>query len=238
MTAEVTAMPHHLNPALSAEIREAVGHLPLWPGDPTGRAIDYTNAPVAYAVNITLIHGLRWDNAAGLHLPTPRTRALLVRRASGEGEIGSESGVSGFVDVLHHPNLIDAAFDPVAAAVRDELQTEGNLNPTKINAIDLHLGAVLRGVTFVNLMLGQQFEEQRFSGVGTIKVLPVLGVCHGRRPPRFRPNRTELTAANWVQLNLIARRPNLSPGYLENTLPSALGSLGLRHEHTHSLLYG
>lgn len=230
-------MPH-LDPALSAEIRTTVGHLPPWPGDPTGRAINYSGAPVAYAVNVTLIHGdMEW-HPAGVYLPTPKTKALLVQRASGEGKIDSWSGVSGFIDVLHDPILKDEGFDPIRYAVNNELQTECGMDPEKIQTIDLHVGALRRNTSLVNLALGQRFEEPRFGGIGTLHVLPVLGICHGRRPPRIRPNPQELSAYEWVPLGNIAEQPNLSPGYLDSTLPNALRSLHLREQAIRSLLRG
>lgn len=221
---------------LSAEIRATVGHLPSWKGDPTGKAIDYTGALVAFAVNVTLLDGEFTYDSAGLYLPTPRTRALLVQRASGDGEEGSWSGVSGYIDALHHPQLTDEAFDPVAAAARSELHEEAGIPLEGTSTIDLHLGAVLRSEV-VNLALGLSFEETRFNGHGKIRVAPILGMCYGPDLPPILLNPAELSDHAWVPLGEIANRPGLSRGYLENTLPNALGSIGLRPEAVQELLY-
>lgn len=229
-------MPQHLDSKLSAEIRATVGHLPLWPGDPAGRAIDYSSAPIAYAVNVTLLHGaMRW-HPAGLYLPTRQTRALIVERASGDGPINSWSGVSGFIDVLHDPDLKDEAFDPVRYAINNELETECGIDPTTIQDIDFHIGSVLYNLSIVSLKLGKRFQEPRFSGDGVVRVVPALGVCHGENPPLITPDPTELSAFDLVPLGDIARLPNLSPGYLENTLPKALGCFGLKDEAIFALL--
>lgn len=227
-------MPKHLDRALSDEIRATVGHLPPWKGDPTGRAIDYTNAPIAYVASTTLIHGdMQW-HPAGLYLPTRKTKALLVQRASGDGVKGSWSSVSGYIDVLHDPELTDEAFDPVLYAGRAEPHEECGISWKTMSAIELHLGSILS--YGVNLTLGQRFEEPRFGGHGLSHIVTMLGVCHGSKPPAIHPNPKELGAYAWVPLEEIANRPNLSPGYLENTLPSALGSLGLRPEAIQELL--
>jgi hypothetical protein len=228
-------MPQHLDPALSAEIRATVGHLPKWDGDPTGNAINYNGAPVAYAVNVTLLHGRMERHSAGVRLPTPRTRALLVERASGDGEEGTESGFSGYIDVMSDPEkkLTDAAFDPVAHAAGAEGEQEVGLSRRKMRTIDFSLGEVVK--SGINLGLGQRFAETRHNGEGEIHVAPVLGVCTTWLRPRLRIKRDEISRATWVPLNKVAQR-NLSPGYLENTLPNALGSLGLRREAIDDLL--
>jgi len=139
-------MLQQLDLTLSTEIRETVGHLRKYKGDPTGNAIDYTGAPIAYAVNVTLLHGgMEW-HPAGLFLPTLRTKALVVKRASGDGVVDSESGVSGYIDVLHDPKsmLTDEAFDPVAYAARAELHEELGIAWDKMLTIGFHLGAVIR----------------------------------------------------------------------------------------------
>jgi hypothetical protein len=43
----------HLNASLSQEIKRAVAGLPFYNEGP---GVDFTNAPVAYAVNITVVH--------------------------------------------------------------------------------------------------------------------------------------------------------------------------------------
>lgn len=230
----IIVMPQHLDRALSNEIRATVGHLPPYEGDPTGRAIDYTGSPVAYAVNVTLIHGDMTWHPSGLYLPSPQTKALLVRRASGDGIKDSESGPSGYIDILHDDVLEDDAFDPVAYAGRVEPHQECGIPMKVMNTIDLHLGAVLS--YGVNFALGRRFQEPRFGGHGINHIVPILGVCHGPKPPTIQLKQDELSAYDWVPLQEIPDRPNLSPGYLENTLPSALGSLGLRPQAIQKLL--
>ncbi len=218
-------MAKHLDPKLSAEIRHNVGHLPPYKGDPKGLAVDYTNAAVAYAVNVVLIHGgMRWHNT-GRYLPTADTKVLLVERASGDGKIGSKSGVSGYIDVLYDPDLLDEAFDPIAYAARTELEEEVGISPSEVSTIDLYLGA--RVSPEVNLALGGRFEEVRFGGTGTLHVLPLLGICHGPELPPIQLNPAELRSFDWVPLCEVVNHPDLSPGYLEQTLPHALGTTGL-----------
>ena len=230
----ISRMLQHLDPNLSKEIRATVGHLPPWEDDPTGRAINYKGSPVAYVASVTLIHGhMRW-HPAGLWLPTPKTKVLSVQRASGDGVKGSWSSISGYIDNLHDPDLTDEAFDPVAYTGRTEPHQECGIPLEVMSTIDLHLGSVLR--YGVNLSLGKRFEEERFGGHGKCHVVTLLGMCYGPEPPAIQLNPEELSARAWVPLEEISDRPNPSPGYLENTLPSALGSLGLRPEAIQRLL--
>lgn len=227
-------MPQHLDAALSAEIRGAICHLEAYPGDPTGQAKNYTGADVAYAVNTNLLNGNLYWHAAGVWLPTPRTQVMLVRRSSGDGQEGSLSGVSGYIDRPYDPALTDEAYDPVAYAVRKELSGECNIREERVRAIGLSMGSVF-SLSGVDLAMGQRFAEPRFGGQGTLHVVPVLGMCYGTKPPT-RPNPEEVSEIVWVPLEQVARLPDLSPGYLENTLPNALGSLGLRPEAIRRLL--
>ena len=224
----------HLNAELSREIRETVGQLPLYAGDPKGVAIDYTHSQVAYAVNVTLLVGHFRRHPSGVQLPTRETRAMLVRRASGDGKVGSWSGVSGYVDTLSDPErlLTNDAFDPVAYTARAELHEECGIAWEVVHAIDMYVGAILRDG--INLALGRRFEEARFAQHGVVNVLPLLGVCHEEPAVELDPR--ELSESKWVSLGEIAQTPDLSPGYVQSTLPRALGALGLRDSAIADLL--
>jgi hypothetical protein len=234
----VNNLNHHLDYALSTEIRETVGHLPKWPGDPTGNAIDYTGAEVAYAVNVILL----WGNMAmyqGRPIPTRQTLALLATRSSGEGKIGSVSGISGFVDTLHDPKklLTDEAFDPVAYTAVTELGQELRIAPNVLSAIDIRLGPLIRNAG-INLALGRRFEETRHGGIGTLRLSPMLGLCHDDQPPEVGPDPKEISRVDWVPLGEAIRFPNLSDGFPDKTLPGALAASGLRDEAVIRMIYG
>jgi hypothetical protein len=230
---------HHLDSALSAEIRRTIDHLKPYPGDPTGLAKNYTSADIAYAVNVTLLSGGLYWHPAGMWLPTAHTEAMLVRRAdgdrAGDGIPRSLSGVSGYIDRPHDDVLTDEAYDLVAYAARRELSGECNIPEDRVRTIGLSIGSVL-GFSGVDLALGQRFEEPRFGGHGILNVVPIIGMCYDSKPPTH-PNPEELSEIIWAPLGEIAQLPDLSPGYLESTLPNALGSTGLRPEAIHMLLY-
>jgi len=57
------------------------------------------------------------------------------------------------------------------------------------------------------------------------------------KPPEIRLKADELSDCAWVPLEEIASRRGLSSGYLETTLPYALGSIGLSDQGIKSLLY-
>jgi hypothetical protein len=219
-------MLQHLDGALSAEIRKTVGHLPPYPLDPN--SVDYTNAPIAYAVNVTILHGNMQRHPMGYRLPTPDTTALLVERAGGDGVKGSESGVAGYIGVLHDPEhkLTDEVFDPVGYAALEEPHSECGIRWKKMRTIGFHLGAVVRG-SAIDMGLGQRFAEPRYRGNDNdeVRIAPILGISNSWRRPKIRIKEDEVSKATWVPLRDIAKRPNLSPGYLDTTLPSALGSL-------------
>ena len=233
-------MISRLNPALGAEISQNTAHLPAWPEDPT--QCDYTNAQTAYAVNVTLLHGdFEWHPATGTHLPTRQTKALLVQRASGDGQIGSESGVSGYVATRRDPQgkVKPEYIDPIAYTARAELHEECGIPWEAISTIGLHLGSVI--TAHINLALGQRFTEPRFGQGGVLRkncvvhVLPMLGLCLGDNRPQIAPDPKEVSGYAWVPLGEVSRR-NLSSGYLKFTLPNALGALGLTNETVDKLI--
>ena len=183
----------HLNEAISREIQAATRGLPLYRGGP---GVDYTDAPVAYAVNVTVV----WR--------TSRPQALLVQRASGYGKIGSWSGVSGFVDTPHDPRGIGGRrFDPVNHTIRTELEEECGLGDDVLTRLAFHLGA--------------RFEVKSHNG-GRLHVLPVLAVYRGAQQFAIRLNPDELSAHRWVRLGQVAALPDLNPGYRAQTLPRIL----------------
>lgn len=185
-------MPH-LNEAISREIQAATRGLPLYQGGP---GVDYTDAPVAYAVNVTVV----WK--------TQRPQALLVQRASGHGQIGSWSGVSGFIDTPHDPHGGSGRrFDPVSYTVRTELEEECGLDANALKQLAFHLGA--------------RFEVESHNG-GRLHVLPVLAVYRGVQQLAIHPNPVELSGHQWVQLRRVAAVSGLSPGYRAQTLPRIL----------------
>jgi len=185
----------HLNAAISREIVANTRGLPLYRGGP---GVDYTNAPVAYAVNATILHIPGFDPAQPRRTPVrPDTPALLVQRASGDGIIGSWSGVSGYVDVV----IRRTDFDPIAQAVRTELVEECNLQPEVVAALPLYLG--------------HRFSVGRPSGV--LHVLPILGVFAGRQLPVIVPNPAELSGYTWAAFGRLPSVPGINPGYRDST---------------------
>ncbi len=185
-------MPH-LNEAISREIQAATRGLPLYQGGP---GVDYTHAPVAYAVNVTVV----WK--------IPQPQALLVQRASGYGTIGSWSGVSGFVDTPRDPlGRSGRRFDPIAYTIRTELEEECGLGASDLDRLTLQLGA--------------RFEVESHNG-GKLHVLPVLAVYQGARQLEVHPNPAELSGHQWVHLSGIAAVPGLNTGYRTHTLPRIL----------------
>jgi 8-oxo-dGTP pyrophosphatase MutT (NUDIX family) len=207
---------------ISSEIRASVADLPLYQGGP---GVDYTHADTAYAVNVTLLHDPNMQRSEqGLWVPRPETEALVVQRASGDGVIGSWSSVSGYVDTVHDPEGVipDEEFDPIMFTAGVELSEECNLPFSVIDSIEF--------------CLGERFSEPR-GNRGVIHVLPLLGIYPGEQKPGITINEDELMGYSWMPLNRISSlRPNLSPGYMENTLPHALGTTGLQAAEVSALL--
>ncbi len=202
------------------EIREAVVDLPLYRDGP---GVDYTNADVAYALNVTLIHDplIRRDEQTGAYLPTSTAEALLVQRGRGDGQIGAFGGVSGYIDTVHDPTgqVPDVDFNPVDYTARTELSEECGLSGSALSGMEFHPG--------------QRFSEPRKNG-GEVHVIPVAGLCIQK--PEVLPDGVEVTDYQWRRLNEIVRMDDLSPGYASHTLPSALGALGLSPEQVAGVL--
>lgn len=206
-------MTVHLNAAISAEIRSAVAGYSLYNGGP---GVNYKGSKAAYVVNITVLDRstMTYDPSTGLYIPTPLTEGLIVQRGLGDGPAGVWSGVSGFIDIVRDPKkiLADDDFDPIANTIRAELSEECGLSQEDIEAITLHLG--------------RRYEAPWPTGV--LHVLPAVGVFVGSNKPTIQVDGNEVTAYAWKQLHHIARHDNLSSGYRESTLPSALLGLGLQ----------
>ncbi|HEU5187672.1 MAG TPA: NUDIX hydrolase [Candidatus Saccharimonadales bacterium] len=207
-------MPH-LDEHLSQEIKNATKHLGLWRGGPE---VDYTHARERYAVSITVVHVPRFDPArAGRHALTKNTPALLVQRASGHGEIGSWSGVSGYIGMVNPPPCEDPAdqvdpeeHDPVYYTICAELNEECGLTPEFIKSLVLYPG--------------ERFWEPTFPG-GRVHVIPVLAVYSGEWLPQITLKLDELSDYAWVSLGRIHAVSCVNAGYIKNTLPRILRAM-------------
>jgi hypothetical protein len=106
----------NLSPGLAEEIRKTTKGAQLYKGGP---AVDYSTTQNAYAVNITLMYGnFTHDPTSGICRPTSDTEILIVQRASGDGKLGSWSGVSGYLD---RPDLNDPLRHAVVTELREEV---------------------------------------------------------------------------------------------------------------------
>jgi hypothetical protein len=115
-----------------------------------------------------------------------------------------------------------------------ELYEECGIPWEDMRAIDMRMGSLIRGG--VDLAMGGTFKEQRYNALGGIVIVPFGGICRNEEPPAITPNLDEISGYDWIPLGEIANHPNLAPGYLERTLPSALGALGLRPEAVERLI--
>lgn len=205
----------------SAELLENTKDLPRYRGGP---AVDYTEARHAYALNATLLYDPQQNSEDVLsNGPTETAQILLVERASGHGVVGSFSGVSGYIDTLHNPDVEgDVLFDPIAHTLREEFVTECGFTEQSFN--------------LVNFLAGKPTTEQRTITPGAkISVVPILGLC--TRLPEITVNKAELRSYKWIGLRAIKYTENLARGYLNITLPSALGAIGLKGDALNRLLF-
>lgn len=168
--------------------------LPPYEEDPD---VDYSEAQTAHAVSTVLVHCPKG-------IITPDTEIMIVQRGSGDGIIGSWSGVSGYT-------IPDNSSDPALYTARKELTEECNLSGEELDGIELHKG--------------KKFQEPRLKG-GTINIRPLVGLCRGDDKPRVQVDGDEVVNTKWVKLGEIRSHPNLSPGFLTDTLPKALEGLG------------
>jgi hypothetical protein len=198
-----------LDAAISAEIIRVCNMLPRF-GEST--QADFTEAPEAFAVNVTLLHDPNLQKEPnGTYALTASAQALLTQR--GAGTLANKwSGVSGFIGHSYDPDQPHAAFDPIAYAARTELQEECCMTDQDLESITLHLG--------------RRFTEP-FGTRGTLHVMPLVGIWNAPEAPAITVDGQELIAAKWVPLSELVYHPDLTPGYAEFTVPHALGGLGL-----------
>lgn len=205
----------------STELSENTKELPLYKGGP---AVDYTEAKHAYALNATLLHDPQRDPEDVLSEgPSEVAQILLVERASGHGVIGSLSGVSGYIDTFYHPaGGDDVLFDPIAHTLREEFVTECGFTEQSFNLVDFHAGMPTT-------------EKRTITPGAKISVVPILGLC--TEVPEIIVDKVELRSYRWIGLQAIKYTENLARGYLNVTLPSALGAIGLRGDVLNRLLF-
>lgn len=199
----------NLAPDLVAEIRTATNGAELYNGGP---GVHYGTIRDAYAVNITLIHGL--ENNTGT--PTSETEILVVQRGSGDGVHTSWSGVSGYLD---RPDL----DDPLAYAIVAELSEE----------IGVKTDESLTGFT---AQVGRRFAEPRRED-GAIHIVPVALVADHK--PNAQPDGREVSAARWIKIGEVAAlgtEISFSPGYVTNTLPGVLAAFGIETPEAYKMM--
>ena len=205
----------------SAEATENTCELPLYRGGP---AVDYTNAPHAYALNATLLYDPgRTPEDVCQDGPSETAEILLVERASGHGVVGSFSGVTGYIDTFRHADTENAGmqFDPVAHTLKEEFETECGFTD-HFDLIDFYAGM-------------PTVEARTITPGAKITVVPILGLCHER--PAIDINTDELASYKWIGLTAIKATEQLARGYREISLPSALGAIGIRGEALARLLH-
>jgi len=205
-------------PNLRDEMRYATRSLPPYNGGP---GVDYSKAPMAYAVTISLINdphiGFGPD---GYSPPCSDAEVALVQHESkNPGESRTWGGVTGYIDKLYDPTLSQRSpedpFDPLAHAVREELEEECSLYDKALEPIWFAAGNV--------------FEEPRTHVAGAkIRIVPFAGMCSTK--PLIAIDWVELLDLEWVRLDEVQKHPDLSPGYLEYSLPGALGALGMNSQ--------
>lgn len=200
----------------SAEVLENTRELPFYRGGP---AVDYTNALHAYALNATLLFDPERGPQEILRQgPSDAAELLLVERASGDGDIGTFSDVTGYIDTFRGQGEY---FDPVAHTLREEFETECGFTKRHFKMIDFHAGI-------------PTVEQRTRNPRAKITVMPVLGLCHER--PAIEINTDELASYKWVGLTAIKAVERLEAGYRRVSLPSALGIIGLTGESLARLL--
>lgn len=198
----------------SVELFENAKGLPLYEEGP---GVSYTGAMHAYALNATLLYDPQCEPKDVLAIgPSEAAQIMLVERASGHGEIGSFSGVSGYMFATHEQPTtedVDGIFDPVAHTLREELETECGFTDESFGLVDFYAGK-------------PTVEARTITKGAKITVVPILGLCV--QVPTVLVNKAELASYKWVELRNIRHTEKLARGYLEVTLPSALGAIGVR----------
>ncbi len=134
----------------------------------------------------------------------PDTKALLVTRNNGK-----KTNVSGFADIMSDPagKVATRDFDIVVHAALAELWEECGLPSRRFS--------IRPGGRFIEMV-----------GGATRHILTVGAYYTGERP-QPKPDGKELLACDWVPLRKVRETSDLSPGYLNNTLPCSLMAYGL-----------
>lgn len=177
--------------------------------------VDYTNAREQFALNAALLYNVPMvhDHQANRRLPRPHvhTEVLVAQRGSGDGVIGSWSGVSGFIDVVNDPaGGPDENFDLITHTVRAEFREEGGMTDEDLDKIEWFVGP---------------HDVWPAGRNGSLYLLPMVGVWQGDDKPTFKPDGHELTAHAWVPIHRLKHHPDLADDFLEHTLAKALYSL-------------
>ncbi len=202
-------------PNLRNEMRHATRNLPPYEGGP---GVDYSKAPMAYALTVSLLHDSHIGFGPDGYSPpcSDAEIALVQHESKAPGQGRTWGGVTGYIDKLYDPTLSerspDDPFDPIAYAVKEELEEECSL-----------YGNALQDIWFA---AGEVFEETRTHITGAkIRIVPFVGMCSSK--PLIAVDGVELLDLKWVRLDKVRKHPDLSPGYLEYSLPGALGALGM-----------
>lgn len=200
-----------LNTAMAHEVFDVAATLPRYRG---GNDPDYTHAPVAYSVSVTVVwvpdFDRTWPLAGQI---TMGAQALLVQRASGYGTIGSWGGVTGFVTVSRdrHGSVVRRG-DP--------------FRQTAINELVEECGFGVFDVGMTHFVAGERMAITPSHNDGTLHVLPILGVNFARRRPPITINPREVSAYQWASLRDIPGVVGINAGYVANTLPRILKAIG------------
>lgn len=211
---------HNYLPELTAEMRERTQGLPLYQGGP---AVDYTDAPHAYALCATLLHDRnRSPDELLKHGPSKDAQVMLVERASGHGVVGAYGGVTGYIDTLYpKDDISQGAFDPVAHTLREEFETECGFDEPQFELVKFHAGT-----PFV--------ENRTVTPDAKISVVPIIGLCVEK--PKVVVDPAEISTEWWVDLNLIGYVRGLAEGYLASSLPGALGAMGVQQAQVSEII--
>jgi len=139
----------------SAEAIKKTRGLPLYEGGP---GVNYKDAPHAFALNATLLYDPRRSpQEVAEHGPSKDAEILLVERASGHGEVGSFSGVSGYIDRPWYD-------DPIAYTLKEEFETECGFTRHQFRLVAFYAGQ-------------PTVENRTWTPGAKITVVPILGLC-------------------------------------------------------------
>ena len=202
------------------EALEKTAGLKLYDGGP---GVDYRGAPHSFALSATLLYDPeRPPEDIVRHGPSGAAEILLVERASGDGVIGSFSGVTGYIDVLKDPDEnARGQFDPIEHTLWKEFSVECSMGRKAFELIKFYAGP-------------PTVEPRSANPNHRITVVPLLGLNAER--PKIVVDRKELASYKWVGLKAIKHTERLARGYKDLTLPSTLGAIGLKGAALRSVL--